>query len=104
MKIQFYPIKPLPKEPRRKDLLNWLLVSSLLVDNHTNIVNPTKNIPTHFIQWHPTALRPHQSVNWNNLLKIHVGISNSSHVTNLIRDKPTPKLPGFYAINARSLI
>ena len=94
MDIQCYPVKPLPMKPRRKLLL--------LLDSHTDI-NPTQSIPTLITQRYPIASRRNQSVNWDNLVKIHVGTSNSSYITNLSRGRPTPKLPGFYLINARSL-
>ena len=78
------------------------MVPLLLLDSHTDI-NPTQSIPTLITQPYPTASRRNQSVNWDNLVKIHVCTSNSSYVANLSRGKPTPKLPGFYLINARFL-
>ena len=70
------------------------LVPFLLLDSYTEI-NPTQSIPTLITQRYPIASRRNQSVNWDNLVKIHVGTSNSSYITNLNRGKPTPKLPGF---------
>ena len=78
------------------------LVPLLLLDSHTDI-NPTQSIPTIITQRYPTASRRNQSVNWDNLVKIHVGTLNSSYIANLSRGKPAPKLPCFYLINARSL-
>ena len=78
------------------------LVPLLLLDSHTDI-NLTQSIPTLITQRYPTAPCRNQSVNWDNLVKIHVSTSNSRYITNLSRGKPTPKLPGFYLINARSL-
>ena len=51
------------------------LVSLLLLDSHTNI-NPTQSIPTLITQRYPIASRRNQSVNWDNLVKIHVNTSN----------------------------
>ena len=80
------------------------LVPLLLLDSYTDI-NSTQSIPTLITQRYPIASRRNQSVNWDNLVKIHVGTSNStcSYITNLGRGKLTSKLLGFYPINARSL-
>ena len=74
------------------------------LDYHTDIANPPQPISTLITQRHPIALRRNQGVNWDNLVKIHDGISNSNHITNQSRAKLTLKLPSFYLINARSLL
>ena len=96
------PSQTSAKETKKRRSLE--LVPLLLLDNHTDIVNPTQPISTLITQRYPTALRCNQTVNWDNLIKIHVGTSSSNHITNQIRTKPIPKLPSFYLINARSLL
>ena len=43
------------------------------------IVNPTQSIPTLITQRYPTCLRRHQSINWDNLVKINVSTPINNH-------------------------
>ena len=55
------------------------LVPFLLLASHTDIVNPTQSIPTLITQRYPTGLRRHQSINWDNLVKINVSTPINNH-------------------------
>ena len=81
------------KERRSIELVPFLLLAS-----HTDIVNSTQSILTFITQRYQTGLRRHQSINWDNLVKIHVSTPINSYTANLSRDKPTSKLPGFYLL------